>query len=437
MKVGIILIFSILFISCGAKNEVYFESYYTSDPYALDGTLNNLSLGVRTPVGLGTLIKKSNITKKKFSIGLCTWFLIDKDHAMTNSHCIPKEVKKNQKLNKCAHFIKGIFRTEEGDIKRSCEKVLYFSKTKGNGGVFSLNDYAILKINESVELSDYFKISRDGVKEDELISIETMNHTSWEGGTFSKYIKHRCIVKSSNFFKVLRSKGTSPVTVFKKEGSDDYCKTIGGNSGSPVISSDRKVIGILHGGLSEETEDDFSRKEVTKEVSVDVGIITNFRCMKISKNFVSDKIPSRCNYKSKDESRETMVIKNELIDSKIVGKFEEVKARQPVFFKYSSESIRVGNDFEIVQTPKCVIKNKEWEDSNLDIKGMIEVPKFSLKLVRNYYGNRVLTLKQVRTQFNKFELIIPKDFKGSEKVVFKTDFLNEKLDLCDEEKDSF
>jgi len=65
--------------------------------------------------------------------------------------------------------------------------------------------------------SDCYTVSRLGMEDLNLISIETMNNSN-DSSISSEYKKHSCILKSSDLFGGKSSKGASPHIALKKRG---------------------------------------------------------------------------------------------------------------------------------------------------------------------------------------------------------------------------
>jgi hypothetical protein len=267
-SVLIFLIFSSL-LSCGAKKKshVSTESISVSQNASLSDYTKNLQLDLETPDGVGTLLTLKNDTYGDTSIGLCTWFLIGADIALTNSHCIPNHLK--DESSSCKDSLQGAIKTSQGTEIVSCKKVLYFSELSKKTG--SNNDYALLKLDRKLDRSNFFKFVRAGVEENQKVKIHTMNHAEVSGVIFSKYIQHSCIVKSSEFLGRISSIGSSPVVGFAEKGTNDICHTIQGNSGSPVLNDNDEVVGILHAGVTEGIN--FQQTSPSNETTNNISIL--------------------------------------------------------------------------------------------------------------------------------------------------------------------
>jgi len=349
--------------SCGSKDS---QDNYSTDTFNLedgqsyDSAVQNLILDYRTPEGVGTLL---TLGANSSSVSACTWFLVDKNLAMTNSHCISDTLKDDSTLD-CGNILQGKIANRIGDGKLvKCKKVLKYSDIAGK--VSENNDYALIELDQSFDDINPFTVSRAGMDEDDLISIHTMNHSSNSSGIYSRYLKHSCVIKSSDVLGKITSKSSSPIIGFRSKGNyTQRCNSVKGNSGSAVVDRQGKVVGILHGALSKGTRTYSS--SVSNQMTTNVGIITNLRCVKFSHSALDSSYPLDCTRELAINAQSSIDGLEESIMSGLNEVIEKNLKNQPQIFEYKLEDNKIGDSTFLSFIPKCIHPLEKWSASQLN-----------------------------------------------------------------------
>jgi hypothetical protein len=375
---------------CGSDSDNSTSRIYIGQTENLSTYTQNLTIDSSTPEGIGTLLALNEGMYIQRNVGLCTWFLIDKNRAMTNSHCIPEAIKKDKNLS-CGDYLQGGFQTKSGFTKVRCKKLIHASEI--SEVTVLNNDYALIELEKNIENASTFKLDRKGVTEDEKIKIHTMSHHQIDSGIFSTFQELHCIMKSSDILGRISSSGASPLAGFKEEGTSDLCKTIQGNSGSPVTDDSGRLIGVLHGGIKEGLDLNQGMKVSSSNVTNDISILTNLRCQKFSDSVIDADYPKEC----EDEKEAGRLDKEKLLNDlnpKIQKLLEEALAKQPTYFEYDMEAKPQDSGSLISITPKCIKSLNQWDEKSLNeiskkkkINAVIEQYWMEFIISLDYYGN--------------------------------------------------
>lgn len=435
MKLNVTLLLVALSLSaCGLKKETKDKEGVTSFRLSKGETLSKyvktISLDSETPEGLGTLLSLNEGLYNERNAGLCTWFLIDETRVMTNSHCIPEALKEDKDLN-CGEYLQGHIKTSSGSQIVTCKKLLHFSTLSEL--TVANNDYALIELNNKVNLSKTYQLDRIGINENDKVNVLTMTHHQTSSGIYSEFIPHKCLIKSSDSWGRVTSPGTSPLTGFKEENSDEKCKTVGGNSGSPVTNDSGSLVGILHGGMKEGENVRENSEIESSSMTNDISILTNLRCQKFNDNFLDANFPPDCAEETKQTGMDQERVLKEF-EPKLRKSIADALANQPDFLEYNIASRSFGAATIYSFSPKCVKPIKDWKEESVNLitsDSMLSKSKtivadvtqylMKFKISLDYYGNVKLDHEFNKTGTIKTTLKSLEKFDKSETVPASTE----------------
>ncbi|MCK5883176.1 MAG: trypsin-like serine protease, partial [Bacteriovoracaceae bacterium] len=278
---------SIVLTGCGINNIE--KTPYQQNQFKLKTAkefskyINEAELSEDTPNGLGLLIQRNASGDIMDTLGSCTWFLIDKDTAYTNSHCIPESLKEDRNLD-CSQYIGGVFKTSIGQERRRCGKLIHFSKISEED--MDHPDYAIIKLNKSVTGSTDFDVSRSGFDDGEELgghAVDTyyIEHDTDEDFSFyGSYKELNCLTYHKSIFGEFHEQRSAIIPIFSTEQSRRSCSVISGNSGSPATAAGTFTVkGIIFGGQKKDDDIIESDESLNLPEIETLGLLTNFRCM--------------------------------------------------------------------------------------------------------------------------------------------------------------
>lgn len=431
MKNHLLLLLTLVLIaSCGKDDSK--SSSKTNLNVELNAKLNtfvgNSGLDPKTPEGVGALFNISSGDKYSNKIYACTWFLIGKDYAMTNSHCIPDVLKNNKDID-CSKYLQGRISKGNGEYEtRACSKVVSSSEIN-NKTVLGKDDYAVIKLSSSINNITPLKFSRAGLSDSEYVEIHTMNHSMTTDFLYSEYKQHKCIVQSSDILGSIKHKGSSPLTVFQEKGTSDFCRTINGNSGSPVLNNRGEVIAVLHGGISEGKSLSNIGLLSKNNITDSIGVITNLRCAKTGIQELDFSITKEC---SRSDKKEIVTRLQSKLSKQYVKNITIARNSMSKIFMYEYKMKNIGQAINIAYFPKCILPKEKWnkeELDNIEEKGLI-FKRESIKATANtfyflteysadYYGNFDISMSFRPTLSVNYTIVNLKKLEDDKKVKAK------------------
>ena len=209
------------------------------------------------PESVGQLKIKDDNNKYK----VCTGFLVKEDVVATNLHCIPDSLQKMGAS--CSQNIKISFPNSHKDKPEAneCDKVLFLSAPLHQN---KLNvDLALLKFKKAFN-GKVLKISQDGFPFNTSYNIYKIDPTT-TGGILKKI---NCLPKPNTVLNPYYVAESSPIINLNP------CVAVSGNSGSPILSLDGYVRGMLSSGGG------IGVKDIKQEMNTIFG--SNFSCVDFS-----------------------------------------------------------------------------------------------------------------------------------------------------------
>ena len=223
--------------------------------------------------------KNQSSTPGMTDVHLCTSFLIAPDTMMTNSHCIPTELRTAGAS--CAGKIRFLFADAGGVAKETagCDQIISASPISNEESEtisdLSLQpDYAVVHLDRVMGRPS-FPLSRGGVADLMQLQVDSMEPTS-KTEAKAVLISRTCTAHQ----------GTDDVPQFKQNFSSTIatkeCTVHLGNSGSPMRDSDGAVRGILFAIAVPNS----------KAKGISLGV--NLACMVLPQSILASNPPAAC-----------------------------------------------------------------------------------------------------------------------------------------------
>ncbi|MCO5143864.1 MAG: S1 family peptidase [Oligoflexia bacterium] len=227
----------------------------------------------------------------------CTASLVAPNIILTNTHCVPDDLKKAN--SSCSGRMWMNFIQASGyDSKLECDRVL-FASDKRDGKIEA--DYAYIKLAKSSN-RPYFEMSREGFSDNELVHLYKMNPISAANG-FSGELKKvvcRTVMDSLLPKKFDVQSNTSSVVTFAD------CQVIPGNSGGPIVGASGKVKGVIFALLRVQANiENLARYGINSTSTTHryMSLGTNLRCLKDKSLY--DSATSDCSNEAIEQSLES------------------------------------------------------------------------------------------------------------------------------------
>ncbi len=287
--------------------------------------------------------------------GQCSASLIGDDLVVTNSHCVPDDIKKvgaSCEKRLWLHFVPD----SRYESQLECEKVLAVSLPKGST---KNPDYAVLKMKQK-SARPVFSYSRKGFENNELVKLHRVNPTRVEGKMAGNLGTTHCKAKYDSsvverFFDPL-----ALVSLFVD------CRVIQGNSGGPIQAQDGTIRGVIFAFLDQ----DFIRERAARtpftllDDSIEhLNLGSNFACL--DDDFFG-KAPLVCAQEAERWNQKRRLIGAQL-DGAVKDEFyreisspdqssplQQMVLFRPVFERFGEPTQIMGAGTEVRAVPSCV-----------------------------------------------------------------------------------
>jgi hypothetical protein len=220
------------------------------------------------------------------SLGSCTASLISNDVAVTNSHCIPEDLKA-EGLD-CSGRIYlffpriGAFPAERAE----CSQIIRTSKIDRK----SQNpDYAFIRLKSGTLRPALSGFSNDGFHENVPYTVTKVDPGKDRGAFYGRLVRTKCTAMYASSLLPRATNADSPVMSFRD------CAVEHGNSGGPILDADGNLRGLIQATLEHEAFNAKLLAQQTLDGTVArLGIGTNLACVEFPDQLFTHEIPTGC-----------------------------------------------------------------------------------------------------------------------------------------------
>ncbi len=385
--------------------------YYTPENYTgLEMELQKAEFSCATqnacPKSVGLIFSNIDGNVHSPTISQCTGFLVAEDIVATNSHCIPNRLKTPNSSCDAQIAIRFVESSGAKNIF-TCKEIINYSSI----GTFD-PDYAFFKIEKTSR--EPLLIHQNGVKDKEPIQVAKITPLIHSIGGILEV--ESCKVGLGTLLNLKSTNSWSKIAVGLG------CQGINGNSGSPVLNDEGKVVGILQSKMTKEyknyLENTFKTFNIKFPTSIAPHILfTNLSCVADPEtgNFNKEK----CLNGEKLSFLNCISFNNEKTQANIKDLYDKWKTDLPTIFVY--EFITEEATFTTEAQPICVKPKAKYADYSrfVTLNGFIGFRKEHLKLS---YPHAV-TIAQKFTINDEFRLDTEIKFSEKSRSVYNIDLV--------------
>jgi V8-like Glu-specific endopeptidase len=277
-KMALSFFLSVLLISCGGEDTTSNSPTDNIQEFDTQTKLQNAIQTSRVICGENNLNCPSNVGKltfwfkkeEKFFLGSCSGTLVEEEYFVTNSHCIPDDLRVND-LN-CSKQISIQFPQTNQHNKENlkCLKIAQVFPYKEWEP-----DLAVLKIQKSKYLRKNTFFAKNDFSHKQKTYSYTMN-PSKRDQMLGTIVRKECQISLDNIFTYHADKYAGNVLI-----SGSACHVISGNSGSGVFNERDELIAVIHIKVeNKKLTKIFKDKFINYEPLTNMGFAVNIACLK-------------------------------------------------------------------------------------------------------------------------------------------------------------
>lgn len=222
-----------------------------------------------------------------YYLGVCSGSLYQNKYIITNSHCIPEELKRAGA--NCSDQIKILFPQTSLYSSQSsrCARVIQAFNNDQNQP-----DIAVLELEQSI-YRDNLTISKNNFIDSSKVYAYTMNPSPYDSNVGNIVLK-KCTLSIDNALFMANSNQSHAAVLYGNE-----CNVIGGNSGSGLLNEKGELIGAIYAKVDlVKLTELFAEKGIMSSISSYMGIVQNIGCL----NSITNNSGISCNMKIVDNN---------------------------------------------------------------------------------------------------------------------------------------
>ncbi len=204
-----------------------------------------------------------------YYLAVCSGTLFENKYIITNSHCIPEEIKFNGA--NCSKQLKVLFpkTAKFNDESARCQNIIQvFKEDEGQP------DLAIIELERNV-LRSNIVISRNNFLESSKVYAYTMNPTNENNRTLGVIKRKDCLLSIDNLMTLTTKPDSAAAVIY-----GDQCNVIGGNSGSGLFNESNQYIGTIFAKFEIfELKKLFNQHYINHSLNSYMGMVYNVGCL--------------------------------------------------------------------------------------------------------------------------------------------------------------
>lgn len=229
-----VICFSFLLVSCGQEKSQTTKRRIKLQENQIAYIMENQQFscdsidGSDCPAGIARLFIFNRY--KPSNSAVCSGFMVSRDTLVTNNHCV-----KNAKACKDTYI--AIYNGYSHETVK-CKSIIAVGRdSKNPNNPRKSLDFTVMKISQDYT-GEYFEVGQRAPKAFTEVNAWVVDHTGldkYNANPFeSRITQFKCQIKNQNKYRSVML---------------ENCPVISGNSGSPVIDENARVVGIIWGSV--------------------------------------------------------------------------------------------------------------------------------------------------------------------------------------------